>query len=87
MRFCKFPASSARLSAKIPQGRSFGGPEPRRSRIEFVDTAKTGKLLVSGWVWGNVFFGGLIGLAIDAGTGNLHNIEPEHIQANLTKAK
>lgn len=42
---------------------------------------------VSGWVWGNVFFGGLIGLAIDAGTGNLHNIEPEHIQANLTKAK
>ncbi|MDO4221137.1 MAG: hypothetical protein Q4C88_03335 [Akkermansia sp.] len=44
-------------------------------------------MLVSGWVWGNVFFGGLIGLAIDAGTGNLHNIEPEHIQANLTKAK
>ena len=42
---------------------------------------------VSGWVWGNVFFGGLIGLAVDAGTSNLHNIEPEHIQANLTKAK
>ncbi len=29
---------------------------------------------VSGWVWGNVAFGGLIGLAIDAITGGLYKL-------------
>jgi hypothetical protein len=40
---------------------------------------------VSGWVWGNIFFGGLIGLAVDAITGGLYNLSPEQINAELRK--
>lgn len=42
---------------------------------------------LSGWVWGNVFIGGLVGLAIDAGTGSMYNISPENVQAEMTQAK
>lgn len=41
---------------------------------------------VSGWVWGNIVFGGLIGLAVDAITGGLYNVKPEQVQAQLAKA-
>lgn len=40
---------------------------------------------VSGWVWGNIVFGGLIGLAVDAISGGLYNLSPEQIQATLAK--
>jgi len=38
---------------------------------------------VSGWVWGNVAFGGLIGLAIDAISGGLYKLTPDQITAEL----
>jgi len=38
---------------------------------------------VSGWVWGNIVFGGLIGLAIDAVSGGLYTLSPEQINAEL----
>jgi uncharacterized protein YceK len=38
---------------------------------------------VSGWVWGNIVFGGLIGLAVDAITGGLYKIAPEQVTADL----
>jgi hypothetical protein len=38
---------------------------------------------VSGWVWGNLAFGGLIGLGVDAATGSLYNIYPEQISGTL----
>ena len=37
----------------------------------------------SGWVWGNIIFGGLIGLAVDAITGGLYVIRPDVIEATL----
>ena len=37
----------------------------------------------SGWVWGNLFFGGLIGLAVDAVNGSLYNLNPESLQTAL----
>ncbi|HET7250501.1 MAG TPA: PEGA domain-containing protein [Gemmatimonadales bacterium] len=40
---------------------------------------------VSGWVWGNIVFGGLIGLAVDAITGGLYNVKPDQVQAQLSK--
>ena len=40
---------------------------------------------VSGWVWGNILFGGLIGLAIDAGSGGLYELSPEQFNAELKK--
>jgi len=41
---------------------------------------------VSGWVWGNVLFGGLIGLAVDAISGGLYVLTPEQINAELKKS-
>lgn len=38
---------------------------------------------VSGWVWGNVAFGGLIGLAVDAISGGLYKLSPEQLSATL----
>ena len=40
---------------------------------------------VSGWVWGNIVFGGFIGWAIDAATGGLYKIEPDEVMATLEK--
>lgn len=37
----------------------------------------------SGWVWGNIVFGGLVGLAVDAITGGLYKLEPNQIEAEL----
>ena len=39
----------------------------------------------SGWVWGNILFGGLIGLAVDAITGGLYKLEPEQLAATLLR--
>lgn len=38
---------------------------------------------VSGWVWGNIVFGGLIGLAVDAISGGLYKLTPEQLHAQL----
>jgi hypothetical protein len=38
---------------------------------------------VSGWVWGNVLFGGLIGLVVDAVSGGIYKLTPEQVQAEL----
>jgi hypothetical protein len=38
---------------------------------------------VSGWAWGNIIFGGLIGLAVDAGTGGLYKLSPEQLNTTL----
>lgn len=48
--------------------------------FELTTTRKT-----SGWVWGNIIFGGLIGLAVDAMSGGLYNVNPDQVQAQLTK--
>lgn len=37
----------------------------------------------SGWVWGNIIFGGLIGLVVDASTGGMYKLTPEQIGAQL----
>lgn len=39
----------------------------------------------SGWIWGNIIFGGLIGLAVDAITGGLYKLEPAQLSATLVK--
>lgn len=40
----------------------------------------------SGWVWGNIVFGGLIGLAVDAISGGLYNVKPDQVQAQLAQS-
>src|SRR4051812_24052721 len=41
----------------------------------------------SGWVWGNIVFGGIIGLAVDAMTGGLYNLTPEQLSTTLVAEK
>lgn len=38
---------------------------------------------MSAWVFGNVVFGGIIGLAVDAITGGIYRLTPEQIQAQM----
>ena len=40
---------------------------------------------VSGWVWGNIVFGGLIGLAVDAMSGGLYSLTPEQLAGQLAR--
>lgn len=40
---------------------------------------------VSGWVWGNIVFGGLIGLAVDAISGGLYVLSPEQVSGQLAR--
>lgn len=35
------------------------------------------------WVWGNIIFGGFLGLGIDAITGGLYKLTPEQVSADL----
>ncbi len=41
----------------------------------------------NGWIWGNIIFGGIPGLIVDLATGAIHDLEPNHIVANLTPNK
>jgi hypothetical protein len=54
---------------------------PGYQPYEMVTTRKT-----SGWVWGNIVFGGLIGLIVDASTGGLYDVRPEEVAAQLGRA-
>jgi len=37
----------------------------------------------SGWVWGNLVFGGIAGVAVDAITGGMYKLTPEDVNATL----
>jgi hypothetical protein len=39
----------------------------------------------SGWVWGNLAFGGLPGLAVDAITGAMYKLTPEDVNGTLAQ--
>lgn len=40
---------------------------------------------VSGWVWGNLVYGGIPGLAIDAISGAMYRLKPDSVDATLTR--
>ena len=42
---------------------------------------------LSGWVWGNVLIGGLIGVAIDFGTGGAYKLDPDNVKVSLKPLK
>jgi hypothetical protein len=41
----------------------------------------------SGWVWGNIVFGGLIGLVVDATAGGMYKLTPEQIVSELQSSQ
>ena len=42
---------------------------------------------VSGWVWGNIVFGGLIGLVVDFAAGGIYKLTPTEVKAVLQEIK
>ena len=44
----------------------------------------TGKSL-TGWFWGNLLCGGLVGMVIDLASGNAYDIEPDIVFAQMSK--
>jgi hypothetical protein len=40
---------------------------------------------ISGWTWGNLVIGGIIGWIIDGADGAIYNRVPDTVQVNLTK--
>ncbi|MEI6848010.1 MAG: PEGA domain-containing protein [Chlorobiaceae bacterium] len=38
---------------------------------------------VNSWVWGNLVFGGIVGLAVDAISGGLYELTPSQVNADL----
>jgi hypothetical protein len=41
----------------------------------------------SGWVWGNIVFGGLIGLVVDSSAGGMYKLTPEQIDAEMRSSQ
>lgn len=39
---------------------------------------------VSGWIFGNIFLGGIVGLVVDAAANTWADVEPDTVNANLT---
>jgi hypothetical protein len=50
----------------------------------YEDASATALPELSGWIWGNILIGGLIGLAIDLGVGGGYNVNPDIINITLT---
>ncbi len=38
---------------------------------------------ITGWFWGNILCGGILGFIIDLATGNAYDVHPKYIVANL----
>lgn len=53
----------------------------------YEDTYYTIDKHISGWVWGNIALGGIIGLMIDNMTGGAYKLVPTEVNATLTPKK
>lgn len=51
----------------------------------YIPYTETLQRKASGWVWGNIFLGGLIGLGVDMATGGLYVYDKDNITGNLNK--
>jgi hypothetical protein len=55
------------------------------SKKGYTEQTKTTQRKTNGWVWGNIVFGGIIGLIIDYSTGASYKIEPTAVEVTLVK--
>jgi len=42
---------------------------------------------LSGWFWGNIVFGGLIGIGVDAISGGMYRLSPEEVSAAMVSGQ
>lgn len=69
----------------VPRGKGDFKLHIEKEGYEPVDIMLTQS--VDGWVWGNILFGGLIGVAVDFISGDAYDIDPELVSANLNGVK
>lgn len=69
----------------VPRGKGDFKLHIEKEGFEPVDLMLTQS--VDGWLWGNVLFGGIIGLAVDFITGDAYDLDPELVSANLAGVK
>lgn len=55
------------------------------SREGYEDASATFAKTISGWIWGNLFIGGIPGWIIDAADGAMYNRVPDSVQINMTR--
>jgi len=78
------------ITAQTPALLTLSSKESHMLRIEMAgyrpfEVALTQK--TNGWIFGNIFFGGLIGIAVDISTGAAYALTPNEINATLIPAK
>lgn len=81
---------NGQLLGKTPMVAELSRKSDHRIRIELDGFAPYEIVLtrhVSGWLFGNLIFGGLIGIIVDAADGAIYNLKPEAITASLEKKR
>ena len=78
------------ISGRTPTTLTLSARQSHKVRIELAgykpyEVTLTQKL--NGWLFGNIFFGGLIGIVIDLSDGAAYALSPNNINANLIPAK
>jgi hypothetical protein len=76
-------------SGKTPIFRRLPRKDDQFIRLELEGFLPYEELLIketSGWVWGNIIFGGLIGLAIDMASGGMYKLNPDFVYGYLEKS-
>lgn len=71
-------------TATLPKGKSISvkcEKEGYESQTQVIGTS------FDGWFLGNIFFGGLIGMIIDAADGAMMKLDRDNVNFNLTPAK
>ena len=81
----KGPQSSGVTPATVSLRRGADGCKITVSKEGYEDATIAFAKKVSGWIWGNILFGGIPGAIIDATTGAMYNRVPDSVQVNLTK--
>jgi hypothetical protein len=78
----KVPIGTTPVVAKLKRGNNHVVAINLNGYAPYESTLTKG---TSSWVWGNIIFGGFIGLGVDALTGGLYNLTPVQIQAPLVR--
>lgn len=81
-------SDNGQLLGKTPMVAELTRKADHRIRIELENFEPYEMVLtrhVSGWIFGNLLLGGLIGIVIDAADGAIYKLKPEAVAANLVK--
>lgn len=85
------PSGASLAVDGVPRGHTPVLISLKRNEVHTLDISLAGyepvtfhlQRYVTGWVLGDIFFGGLIGLAVDAGDGAMYSLSPEQLDTYM----